>query len=79
MKINTAEFIQSAASIKQFPVEKYPEIAFAGKSNVGKSTLINSLLNRKNLVKTSATPGKTQMINFFLIIHTHNVHSYFTG
>lgn len=67
MKINTADFIVGAASAKQFPPETMPEIAFAGKSNVGKSSLINSLLHRKNLVKTSSTPGKTQQINFFLI------------
>ncbi len=64
MKIHSAEFILSAASPWQFPVPSLPEIAFAGRSNVGKSTLINSLLNRKKLVKTSSTPGKTQLINF---------------
>ena len=68
MKINSAEFIVSASSPKQFPkTPSLPEIAFAGRSNVGKSTLINSLLSRKNLVKTSSTPGKTQLINFFKI------------
>ncbi len=67
MKIHSAEFILSAASPWQFPVPSLPEIAFAGRSNVGKSTLINSLLNRKKLVKTSSTPGKTQLINFFKI------------
>ena len=67
MKIHSAEFILSAASTWQFPVPSLPEIAFAGRSNVGKSTLINSLLNRKKLVKTSSTPGKTQLINFFKI------------
>ena len=67
MKIHSAEFIHSAASPWQFPVPSIPEIAFAGRSNVGKSTLINSLLNRKKLVKTSSTPGKTQLINFFKI------------
>ena len=67
MKIHSAEFILSAASSWQFPVPSLPEIAFAGRSNVGKSTLINSLLNRKKLVKTSSTPGKTQLINFFKI------------
>jgi GTP-binding protein len=67
MKILTAEFVTSAAWPKQFPVDSRPQIAFAGRSNVGKSSLINAFLNRKSLVKTSATPGKTQLINFFLI------------
>ena len=67
MKIHSAEFLLSASTTRQFPVATLPEIAFAGRSNVGKSTLINSLLNRKKLVKTSATPGKTQLINFFKI------------
>ena len=67
MKITSAELVISAAAPKQFPPTKVPEVAFAGRSNVGKSTLINSLLNRKNLVKTSSTPGKTQLINFFRI------------
>ncbi len=65
MKIISAQFIISAVSDKQYPSGVLPEIAFVGRSNVGKSSLINSLLNRKKLVKTSATPGKTQMINFF--------------
>ena len=65
MKIVSAEFMISAVSVQQYPPGNLPEIAFVGRSNVGKSSLINSLLNRKKLVKTSATPGKTQMINFF--------------
>lgn len=60
----------SAVSDAQYPRGDLPEIAFVGRSNVGKSSLINSLLNRKKLVKTSATPGKTQMINFFDVNHT---------
>lgn len=67
MKILSAEFIISAARPEQFPVDPRPQIAFAGRSNVGKSSLINALLHRKGLVKTSATPGKTQLINYFLI------------
>ncbi|MFQ5483579.1 MAG: ribosome biogenesis GTP-binding protein YihA/YsxC [Nitrospinaceae bacterium] len=65
MKIIRAEFITGTVSPAQYPRLPYPEVAFAGRSNVGKSSLINSLLNRKKLVKTSSTPGKTQMINFF--------------
>ena len=67
MKIKSAGLLESAAGANQFPALVMPEIAFAGRSNVGKSTLINSLLTRKNLVKTSSTPGKTRLINFFLI------------
>lgn len=67
MKILSAEFVVSAPGPKQFPRDGKPQIAFAGRSNVGKSSIINSLLHRKNLVKTSATPGKTQLINFFII------------
>jgi GTP-binding protein len=67
MKILSAEFVVSAADPKQFPIDRRPQIAFAGRSNVGKSSIINTLLHRKNLVKTSATPGKTQLINFFVI------------
>lgn len=67
MKILSAEFVISAVGPKQFPADRRPQIAFAGRSNVGKSAIINSLLLRKNLVKTSATPGKTQHINFFIV------------
>jgi GTP-binding protein len=56
MQINSAEFIKSAQKPHQYPVHDLPEIAFAGRSNVGKSTLINVLVNRKHLVKTSKTP-----------------------
>lgn len=67
MKILSAEFVISAVGPKQFPLDSRPQIAIAGRSNVGKSSIINSLLHRKNLVKTSQTPGKTQLINFFNI------------
>lgn len=65
MRVSSAEFIKSAALTNQFPKDGKPEFAFAGRSNVGKSSLLNRLLNRKGLAKTSATPGKTQTINFF--------------
>ena len=65
MQINSAEFVKSATRPAEYPAAKLPEIAFAGRSNVGKSSLINTLVNRKRLVKTSATPGRTQLINFF--------------
>jgi len=65
MKILSAEFVTSATKPSQYPTEGLPEIAFAGRSNVGKSSLINVLVNRKRLVKTSSTPGRTQLVNFF--------------
>jgi len=67
MKIRSAEFVISAPGPMQFPKDSKPQIAIAGRSNVGKSSLMNSLLHRKTLVKTSQTPGKTQLINFFII------------
>jgi GTP-binding protein len=67
MKVTAAEFIKSAPDATHYPPEMLPEIAFLGRSNVGKSSLINSLLNRKGLARTSNTPGRTQLINFFLI------------
>ncbi len=67
MKIISAEFIKSATKPSEYPLENLPEIAIAGKSNVGKSSLINTLVNRKNLAKTSSSPGRTQTINFFRV------------
>ena len=65
INIIKSEYIISAVGKAQYPEEKLPEFAFIGRSNVGKSSLINSLCNRKNLARTSQTPGKTQTINFF--------------
>ncbi len=62
-----SEFIISCSDPKKFPVHNYQEYAFVGRSNVGKSSLINSICLRKNLAKTSSTPGKTQLVNFFQI------------
>jgi len=67
MRILSAEFVKSAVKPEQFPRDGFPQVAFAGRSNVGKSSLINSLVNRKNLARISRTPGRTQEINFFLI------------
>lgn len=65
--IHSAEFVCGAMERGQFPKDPLPQIAFAGRSNVGKSSLINFLLNRRNLVKVGKTPGKTRQVNFFLI------------
>jgi GTP-binding protein len=70
MIITSAEFVKSAVKPSQYPSTDLPEIAFTGRSNVGKSSLINTLVNRKHLVKTSSTPGRTQLINFFIINKT---------
>jgi len=67
MEILTAEFIQSNSDYRKCPAEDKPEYAFIGRSNVGKSSLINMLCGKKGLAKTSATPGKTQLINHFMI------------
>jgi len=67
MKINSAKFVISNTDVDKCPNEPYPEYAFIGRSNVGKSSLINMLTGHKNLAKTSGKPGKTQLINHFLI------------
>jgi GTP-binding protein len=67
MNINTAKFLESNPSVKTCPSPHMPEYAFIGRSNVGKSSLINAMTNRSSLAKTSSTPGKTQLINHFLI------------
>ena len=66
-RIKSATYIKSVVDLKSLPKDQLPEIAFAGRSNVGKSSALNRLVNVKNLAKTSSTPGKTQLINFFLI------------
>ena len=65
--VKSTEFIKSATKPAHYPEGDLPEIAFAGRSNVGKSSLVNVLVNRKNLVRTSSTPGRTQLINFFQV------------
>ena len=67
MKVTSATFVKSATSPEHYPRDGRPEIAFMGRSNVGKSSLINSLLGVRGLARTSSTPGRTQLINFFLI------------
>jgi len=67
MKITSAEFLKSALKEVDWPRDSIPEIAFLGRSNVGKSSLINSLLGVRGLARTSSTPGRTQLLNFFLI------------
>ncbi|MFN3134338.1 MAG: ribosome biogenesis GTP-binding protein YihA/YsxC [Candidatus Kryptonium sp.] len=67
MKITSARFVASLSDVKQLPTDGLPEIALVGRSNVGKSSLINKLCGRKNLAFVSSTPGKTQVLNYFLI------------
>jgi len=67
MKIVSASFLKAAENVRGFPVAGMTEIAFAGRSNVGKSSMINTLLGRRNLVRTSKTPGHTRKLNFYLI------------
>ncbi|WP_434037602.1 ribosome biogenesis GTP-binding protein YihA/YsxC [Formosa sp. 4Alg 33] len=70
MQIKSAEFVVSNSDVSKCPKDRIPEYAFIGRSNVGKSSLINMLTNRKSLAKTSGRPGKTQLINHFLINKT---------
>lgn len=67
MKITKAEIEISAVKKEQYPKTNLPEIALAGRSNVGKSSFINQIIGRKNLVRTSSKPGKTRTLNFYLI------------
>lgn len=67
MKITQADIVMSAVKPEQYPTEGYPEFALAGRSNVGKSSFINKMINRKALARTSSKPGKTQTLNFYLL------------
>jgi GTP-binding protein len=67
VKIESAEFVISAHGVEDFPADGRPEVAFAGRSNVGKSSLMNRLLGRPSLARTSSTPGRTRAVNYFLI------------
>ena len=67
MRINDAEFVTSAVKTADYPAGELPEVALAGRSNVGKSSLLNKLVNRKGLARTSNTPGRTRLINFFRV------------
>lgn len=67
MRINKVELVISAVRRSQYPTDNKPEFLLVGRSNVGKSSFINTLINRKNLARTSSTPGKTQTINFYLV------------
>ena len=67
MKINSVNLTVSAVRRSQYPTDNKPEFLMVGRSNVGKSSFINTMINRKNYARTSANPGKTQTINFFLL------------
>lgn len=73
MKIDTVEFVMSAGNARECPEGASPEIAVSGRSNVGKSSLLNVLFGRKGLVKVSSTPGKTQRLNYFLVNEAFHV------
>ncbi len=73
MKIEDVNFVQGATTLAQMPETQISEVAFIGRSNVGKSSLINQLLRRRNLARTSRTPGKTQEVNFFLVNNRFHV------
>ena len=67
MKINNVKYVTSAVRESQYPVDNKPELLLVGRSNVGKSSFINTIVNRKNIARTSAIPGKTQTLNFYLV------------
>lgn len=67
MKVTSAEFVTSAVKPASYPAGELPEVALAGRSNVGKSSLLNKLVNRKNLARTGSTPGRTRLLNFYLV------------
>lgn len=67
MKISSVKFVTSAVRRSQYPTDNFPEFLLVGRSNVGKSSFINAIINRKNLARTSSIPGKTQTLNFYLI------------
>ena len=67
LNIKKSDFVKSASKPSQYPLSSYPEFFFAGKSNSGKSSMLNAICNRKKLARTSKTPGRTQLINFFLV------------
>lgn len=76
MKIVNAKFLSSAAGLRDSLSADLPEVAFLGRSNVGKSSLINALVDRKGLAKSSQTPGKTRLINFFSVVFADDEHQY---
>ena len=71
MIIKTSDFYKSATAPQGYPTDNLPEVAFAGKSNVGKSSLLNTILNRRKLARISRTPGRTQLINYFIINNSY--------